>query len=43
MIPLYSFENGAFIMTVIFAIVIIGLVVGVYLMMANDKKKSDKE
>lgn len=38
-IPLYSWENGAFIMTIIFGLVIIGLIAGVYLMMYNDKKK----
>lgn len=41
-IALFNYENGAFIMTVIFAIVIIGLVAGVYLMMKNDEKKSEK-
>lgn len=38
-IPLYSWENGAFIMTVIFGLVIIGIIAGVYLMMNNDKSK----
>ncbi|WP_339610410.1 hypothetical protein [uncultured Planktosalinus sp.] len=37
-ISLYSWKNGAFIMTIIFGLVIIGLVAGVYLMMNNDKK-----
>lgn len=38
-LPLYSWENGAFIMTVIFGLVIFGIIAGVYLMMNNDKKK----
>lgn len=38
-IPLFNYENGAFIMTVIFGLVILGLLAGVYLMMKNDKKK----
>jgi len=38
-LPLYSWENGAFIMTVIFGLVIIGIIAGVYLMMNNDSSK----
>jgi hypothetical protein len=38
-IPLYSWENGAFIMIVIFGLVIVGLIAGVILMMNNDKSK----
>lgn len=41
-IALYNWENGAFIMTVIFGLVIVAIVGGVYLMMKNDQKKSDK-
>lgn len=38
-IPLYNYTNGAFIMIVIFALVIIGIIAGVYLMMNNDSSK----
>lgn len=41
-IALFNYENGAFIMTVIFGLVILGLVAGVYLMMKNDQKNSKK-
>jgi ABC-type multidrug transport system permease subunit len=40
-IALYNWENGAFIMTVIFGLVIVAIVVAVYLMMKNDQGKSD--
>lgn len=40
-LPLYSWNNGAFIMIVIFALVIIGLVGAVFLMMNNDTKKKN--
>ncbi len=42
-IPLYNFSNGAFIMIVVFGLVIIGLIAGVYLMMNNDKKKKSED
>tara|TARA_R110002072_G_scaffold72354_1_gene173003 strand:+ start:24827 stop:25033 length:207 start_codon:yes stop_codon:yes gene_type:complete len=42
-IPLYNYTNGAFIMIVIFGLVIVGLIAGVYLMMNNDKKKKSEE
>jgi hypothetical protein len=35
---LYSWENGAFIMIAIFALVILGLVTAVMLLMNSDKK-----
>jgi len=40
-LPLYSWDNGAFIMIGIFALVIIGLIGAVFLMMGSDKKKKD--
>lgn len=42
-LPLYNFTNGAFIMIVVFGLVIIGLIAGVYLMMNSDKKKKSEE
>jgi hypothetical protein len=43
-LPLFSFENGAFIMIGVFSLVIIGLVAVVLFMMNTDKKKkSDTE
>jgi ABC-type multidrug transport system permease subunit len=41
-LPLYSWENGAFIMTVIFGIVIAAIIGAVYMMMKNDQNKLDK-
>jgi len=41
-IPLFNFNNGAFIMIVIFALVILGLVGAVMFMMNSDKKKNDQ-
>jgi ABC-type multidrug transport system permease subunit len=41
-IALYSWENGAFIMTVIFGVVIVAIVGAVYIMMKNDQKKLDE-
>ena len=38
-IPLFDFKNGAFIMIVVFSLVIIGLVGAVLLMMNQKKKK----
>jgi len=38
-LPLYSHDNGTFIMIGVFALVIIGLVGTVFLMMKSDKKK----
>ena len=38
-IPLYSWSNGAFIMIIVFALVIIGLVGAVFFLMNTDKKK----
>jgi hypothetical protein len=40
-IPLYSWDNGAFIMIGVFALVILGLVGFVMLMAGGDKKKKD--
>lgn len=42
-LPLYSWGNGAFIMVVVFSLVILGLVGGVYLLMNTDKKKKEKD
>lgn len=39
--PLYSWDNGAFIMVGIFSLVIIGLVSAIFLMMGSNKKKKD--
>ncbi len=36
-VPLYSWENGAFIMIGIFALVIIGLVGAIFLMLGSNK------
>jgi len=41
--PLYNFSNGAFIMIVVFGLVIVGLIAGVYMMMNTDKKKKSEE
>jgi hypothetical protein len=38
-ISLYSWENGAFIMVVVFGLVIIGLIGAVFMMMNSGKKK----
>jgi hypothetical protein len=38
-ISLYSWENGAFIMVVVFGLVIIGLIGTVVMMMNSGKKK----
>jgi hypothetical protein len=38
-VSLYSWENGAFIMIVVFGIVLIALVAAVVSMMNSDKKK----
>lgn len=40
-LPLYSWENGAFIMIVVFGLVIAGLIGVIMLMMNSDKKKKD--
>ncbi|MCZ8197607.1 MAG: hypothetical protein O9267_08370 [Flavobacterium sp.] len=40
-IPLYSHDNGSFIMIGVFALVIVGLVGAIFLMMGSDKKKKD--
>jgi uncharacterized membrane protein len=37
--PLYSFDNGAFVMIGVFALVIIGLIAVVLMMMGSDKNK----
>jgi uncharacterized membrane protein len=36
---LFSWDNGTFIMLVVFGLVIIGLIVSVLIMMNSDKKK----
>jgi hypothetical protein len=41
MLPLYSHQNGTFIMVGVFALVIIGLIGAVFLLMGSDKKKKD--
>lgn len=40
-LPLYSWDNGAFIMIGVFALVIIGLVGIVLMMMNSNKNKKD--
>lgn len=40
-IPLYSHDNGTFIMVGVFTLVIVGLVGAIFLMMGSDKKKKD--
>ncbi len=40
-IPMYSWENGAFIMIGIFALVITALIGAIYLMMNSKDKKND--
>jgi phosphotransferase system glucose/maltose/N-acetylglucosamine-specific IIC component len=42
-VPLYSHDNGTFIMIGVFALVIIGLVGAVLLMMRSDKKKKNDQ
>ncbi|WP_396209886.1 hypothetical protein [Flavobacterium sp.] len=42
-IPLYSHDNGTFIMIGVFALVIIGLVGAVLLMMSSDKSKKNDQ
>ena len=41
-VPLYSHNNGTFIMIGVFALVIIGLVGAVLLMMGSEKKKKKR-
>lgn len=41
-LPLFNFGNGAFIMIVVFSLVILGLVGAVFLLMNTDKKKKEK-
>ena len=41
--PLYSHGNGTFIMIVVFALVLLGLVGAVMLMMKSDKKKKNDQ
>jgi hypothetical protein len=42
-VPLYSHDNGTFIMIGVFALVIIGLIGAVLLMMGNDKNKKNDQ
>jgi len=42
-LPLYSWGNGAFIMIVIFGLVLAGLVLAVFYLMNNDKKKRSQK
>ncbi|WP_430400682.1 hypothetical protein [Flavobacterium sp.] len=42
-IPLVNWGNGAFIMIVIFSLVILGLVGAVMLLMNTDKKKKEND
>lgn len=39
---LFNWQNGAFIMTVVFGLVILGLVGVVFLLMNTDKKKKEE-
>lgn len=41
-LPLFDFSNGAFIMTIVFLLVIFGLVGVVFFLMNTDKKKPKK-
>lgn len=41
-LPLFDFSNGAFVMTIVFLLVIIGLVSAVFFLMNTDKKKPKK-
>lgn len=41
-LPLFNFGNGAFIMIVVFSLVILGLIGAVFLLMNTDKKKKEK-
>jgi signal transduction histidine kinase len=43
LLPLYSHNNGTFIMIIVFAIVCLGLVAAVILMMNSDKKKKNDQ
>jgi hypothetical protein len=38
-VSLYSWENGAFIMIVVFGLVLLALIAAVLIMMNSDKKK----
>lgn len=40
-LPLYSWDNGAFIMVGVFALVIISLLAAIYFMMNSKNKKND--
>lgn len=40
-LPLYSWDNGAFIMVGVFTLVIIGLLAAIYFMMNSKNKKND--
>jgi hypothetical protein len=40
-LPLYSWDNGAFVMIVIFGLVILGLVGAVMIMASSSKNKKD--
>lgn len=42
-IPLFNYSNGAFIMVVVFTLVIVGLVGAVMFMMNTDKKKKEND
>jgi hypothetical protein len=42
-LPLYSWGNGAFIMIIVFGLVILGLIGAVMLMMNSDKKKKEND
>lgn len=42
-LPLFNWGNGAFIMVVIFTLVILGLVGAVFLLMNTDKKKKEND
>ena len=41
-LPLYSWENGAFIMVAVFGLVIVGLIGAVMFLMNSDKKKKKR-
>ena len=42
-LPLYSWGNGAFIMIIVFGLVILGLIGAVMFMMNSDKKKKEND
>lgn len=41
-LSLFNFSNGAFIMTAVFALVVLGLIGAIFMLMASDKKKKEE-